>query len=201
MPRSGEASRTAILDAAESLIIDHGFAGASVDRIIKRAGLTKGAFFHHYASKADLANAVLDRFAEQDAILLEEVLTKAERLTNDPVQRLLMYLGLYAEVLDDLQADSPICMFAAYTFQRLEYPENAAIKVRDALDSMRERLRPLYQAAIDAAGYDADADELIDHTFTVFEGAFIVLTVKCDPTFAGRHLRLHRDMMAGLLAR
>ena len=55
MPRSGEATRRNILDAAQGLILQHGFAGASIDRIIGDAEITKGAFFHHFPNKATLA--------------------------------------------------------------------------------------------------------------------------------------------------
>lgn len=199
MPRSGEASRTAILDAAESLIIDHGFAGSSVDRIIKRAGLTKGAFFHHFASKAHLANALLERFAARDTEMLEQILAKSERLTTDPAQRLLIYLGLFAELLDELNADSPICMFAAYTFQRMEYPETAAANVRTAFNKMRNLMLPLYTAALNSSDSDINPVDLIDHSLALFEGAFVLLTVQRDPTLVGRHLRLHRDMVAKIL--
>lgn len=199
MPRSGEASRTAILDAAESLIIDHGFAGSSVDRIIKRAGLTKGAFFHHFASKAHLANALLERFVARDTEMLEQILAKAERLSTDPAQRLLIYLGLFAELLDELNADSPICMFAAYTFQRMEYPETTAVNVRTAFNNMRDLMLPLYSAALNSSDSDINPVDLIDHSLAIFEGAFVVLTVQRDPTLVGRHLRLHRDMVAKIL--
>lgn len=199
MPRSGEASRTAILDAAESLIIDHGFAGASVDRIIKKAGLTKGSFFHHFASKAHLADALLDRFAARDTEMLEHILAKAERLTTDPAQRLMIYLGLLAEQLDELNADSPVCMFAAYTFQRLEYPETAVSNVHTALNKMRNHLLPLYTDALKSSGCDMDPLDLIDHSFAIYEGAFVLLTIQRDPELVGRHLRLHRDMVAKIL--
>ena len=192
-------TRERLLDAAESLIIERGFAGASVDRIIRRTGVTKGSFFHHFASKAELAEAVLIRFAAKDMALLDDITTKAARLSDDPTQRLLLTIGLFAEILDQLDADAPMCMFAAYTFQRMEYPEGAARITQDAIESFRAKLRPLYQAAVAQSNAEVAVDDLIDHLIIVFEGAFVLLTIDGDAALPGRHLRLHRDMLAKML--
>lgn len=192
-------TRERLLDAAESLIIERGFAGASVDRIIRRTGVTKGSFFHHFASKADLAEAVLTRFAAKDMALLDDLTSKAARLSDDPVQRLLLTIGLFAETLDQMDADAPMCMFAAYTFQRMEYPEGAAQITQDAISAFRAKLRPLYQAALAQTKTDIAVDDLIDNLIVVFEGAFVLLTVDNDGALPGRHLRMHRDMVAKIL--
>ena len=49
-----------ILDVAQHLVIENGFAATSVDQVIKAAGTSKGAFFHHFDSKLDLARAEHD---------------------------------------------------------------------------------------------------------------------------------------------
>jgi TetR/AcrR family transcriptional repressor of nem operon len=49
-PRRGSA-RLALLNAAVSLVREHGRAATSVDQLCATAGVTKGAFFHHFAAK------------------------------------------------------------------------------------------------------------------------------------------------------
>lgn len=49
-----EASRAAILDAAEGLFLDRGFAGTSMSEIAKASGVTKSLIHHHYGSKEAL---------------------------------------------------------------------------------------------------------------------------------------------------
>jgi TetR/AcrR family transcriptional repressor of nem operon len=51
--RNGARTRTAIMDAAQGLILQQGFAATSIDEIIERTGVTKGAFFYHFKSKSD----------------------------------------------------------------------------------------------------------------------------------------------------
>lgn len=70
MPRASaaDAAKTAhrILQTATAHFAEHGFAAASVDAIASAAGVTRGAVYHHYASKTGLFSAVIA--AQQDAI-------------------------------------------------------------------------------------------------------------------------------------
>jgi len=58
--RDPQATRQALLMAAFEEIHEQGFRAASLDRILERAGVTKGALYHHFASKTALGYAVLD---------------------------------------------------------------------------------------------------------------------------------------------
>lgn len=59
-PEGGDAA-DAFLQAATELINEQGYHGASVDRISARLNMTKGAFYHHRASKNDLIVACFER--------------------------------------------------------------------------------------------------------------------------------------------
>ena len=56
--RSELSVRQRILAAAVDLFADHGYDATSVSQVISRAGVAKGGFYHHFASKADLLYAV-----------------------------------------------------------------------------------------------------------------------------------------------
>jgi len=58
--RDPEATRERILMHAFEEIYAKGYAGASLDQILSESGVTKGALYHHFASKADLAVAIID---------------------------------------------------------------------------------------------------------------------------------------------
>jgi AcrR family transcriptional regulator len=59
------ATRTAIIEGAAAEFDERGYVGASMDGIAERIGMTKGALYFHFTSKADMAGAVI---AEQHAI-------------------------------------------------------------------------------------------------------------------------------------
>lgn len=59
-PRAADATRTRLLDFAFSEIYANGYQGLRVDTLLDKAGLTKGAFYHHFPSKQALGLAVID---------------------------------------------------------------------------------------------------------------------------------------------
>ncbi|MFN3430859.1 MAG: TetR/AcrR family transcriptional regulator [Candidatus Sericytochromatia bacterium] len=68
--RDAERSRRLLLDAAEALFAQKGFAATSVQEIADRAGLTKGTPLYFFGSKDNLYKSVLDRlFAEAGAAM------------------------------------------------------------------------------------------------------------------------------------
>jgi AcrR family transcriptional regulator len=61
----GEATRQHILEAAAEAFAEHGFAGTSLNDVIRAAGATKGGFYHHFPSKEALALEVVRYKQEQ----------------------------------------------------------------------------------------------------------------------------------------
>jgi AcrR family transcriptional regulator len=56
-----ETTRQKILDAAMDLFSEVGYATAGLGEIIERAGMTKGALYHHFDSKEALATAIIEQ--------------------------------------------------------------------------------------------------------------------------------------------
>ena len=59
--RKGGDTRERILDAAESAVLDKGFAATSIEELIAAVGITKSGFFYHFKDKGELAKALLVR--------------------------------------------------------------------------------------------------------------------------------------------
>src|SRR5689334_25261656 len=53
-------TRELILEAAGAVFAERGYDGATISDVYSRAGLTKGAFYFHFSSKEDLAEAILE---------------------------------------------------------------------------------------------------------------------------------------------
>ncbi|MET9835262.1 ScbR family autoregulator-binding transcription factor [Streptomyces sp. NPDC006385] len=89
-------TREAIIRAAAEVFDEYGFAGASISRILQRAGVTAGALYFHFGSKEGLAKAVMS--AQPDTIvpllqsqglqrLVDITLIWARQLQADPLLR------------------------------------------------------------------------------------------------------------------
>ena len=139
MPRDGAATRTSIMDAAEALILGRGFAATAIDEIIERAGITKGAFFYHFKSKADLAHALVERFAARDAAQLEDKMSRAERLARDPLQQTLIFVGLFQEELALVDDPGIGCLFASYCYEAQLFDDEVLALIRSAMEHWRLR--------------------------------------------------------------
>lgn len=59
-------TKAALLEAAARVFARRGYDGASISEITSEAGLTSGAVYAHYTSKAELFNATLEAYAERD---------------------------------------------------------------------------------------------------------------------------------------
>lgn len=92
--RVASEKRAQILAAAERLFLEHGYAGAAMDRVAKRAGVSSATVFKHFKTKADLFAAVIEGFL--DAAPAPQALAQRPRAPRDG----LMQLGrAYAERL------------------------------------------------------------------------------------------------------
>jgi AcrR family transcriptional regulator len=74
-PERGEA-RKAIVQAAIECFYEHGYEGTSVQDVVERAGVTKGAFYHHFTKKDDLLIHIHDRFMDQLLAALQELVAR-----------------------------------------------------------------------------------------------------------------------------
>jgi AcrR family transcriptional regulator len=80
-PRVYSSARDRILDAAERLIRARGAGQLSVEAVAQEAEVSKGGFFHHFASKDELLVALLDRLIAQVGVMLQA------RAAQDPEPR------------------------------------------------------------------------------------------------------------------
>jgi TetR/AcrR family transcriptional regulator len=87
--RDPEATRLAILEAAERVFVEKGFADAPVSEIAERAGVTKSLIHHHFGSKEGLWAAVkvhlFSEYAELQRRILGELAPDAELLRQSVI--------------------------------------------------------------------------------------------------------------------
>ena len=93
--------KTKLLNAALNVIRAKGYAATTVDDICHAADVTKGSFFYHFKSKDDLALSAAAYWGEMTEGFFASV---AYHQSEDPLERLLGYVGFRAEIL---QGDPP----------------------------------------------------------------------------------------------
>lgn len=196
MPRDGSANRARILDAAQQLALDQGFAATSVDEIIATAETTKGGFFHHFPTKHALAHGLIERYVAEDLQLLEELSARAERLSDDPLQQLLLFVGLQEELADEL-GEWPGCLYASFVYEHELVDDDTSELIGGAMRAWRARVREKLDEVV--ARYPPrapiDLDALADHGLAIYEGAFVLSRALGEPRLLRGQLRLFRTML------
>lgn len=202
MARDGSITRERLLDATERLVLRQGFAATTVEAVAGEAGVAKGAFFHHFASKGELARTLVRRYADADRAHLDEFLARAERLSRDPLQQLLLFVGLLEDAAAELAGETPGCLFASFCYERQLVDEETRELISGSFRRWREALGPRLEAiaARHPPRVPVDLPSLADVVLTAFEGAFVVARALGDPGVVARQLRHVRNYLELLFA-
>jgi TetR/AcrR family transcriptional regulator, transcriptional repressor for nem operon len=188
-------ARSKLLDAALSLIRTKGYSATTVDELCSAAGVTKGAFFHHFRSKDELGVAAAEHWSERTAALFADAPYHDHA---DPLDRVLGYVAFRRALL---KGGLPEFTCLVGTMVQETYQTSPAI--RDACDRSISGHAETLEADIEAAMRDRrmspdwNARSLALHAQAVLQGAFILAKAKGGAEIAAdsiehlsRYLRL-----------
>lgn len=189
-------ARDKLLDAALGLVREKGYAAMTVDELCARAEVTKGAFFHHFASKEALGVAVAEHWSAVTSDLFEQAPYHAP---EDPLARVLAYVDFRRELL---RGEVPEFTCVVGTMVQEVFDTNPAIREACAASIFghAHTLEPDIQAAMDAHGIRGPwtAASLARHTQAVLQGAFILAKAHGDASVAvesAEHLRHYIELL------
>lgn len=196
-------TRDRIIDTAEALLFKQGFAGTSLNDVIKATDLSKGAFFHHFKGKDELAHAVLERWADKDVELFVEFVEKAAALAEDPYQEAVIFVKLFEQWLAELDQPLEGCLFASFTYQsgRIEPSMRDYIKMR--LSGWKASFRAIFQRLIEWSEPkqpDLTAEQLVEMYASIIEGGMLLSRAMEDKDYLERQLQQFRRHLALLFS-
>lgn len=200
MARKGDETRLRIMDAAQAMILNQGYGGTSVDQVINSVGLTKGAFFHHFNSKSDLAKALIQRYADEGIRVFADTLDRSSKLSDDPLQQLLILVGLYIEIFDGLAEPYAGCLMASYVYELQQFDDD----VRPIINMEMLHWRKVLTAQIDRIKLryppreEVDSAALADMFLSTFEGAFVISKALGEPEVTAAQLTLYKTFLEAL---
>ncbi|MDB4932322.1 MAG: TetR family transcriptional regulator [Myxococcaceae bacterium] len=170
-PVRGDA-RVALLEAALALVRKQGWAATSIDQLCRTVGVTKGAFFHHFASKEALGVAAAHYWDTFTAPLFASAKYHQHA---DPLDRIYGYLDFRGSI-----AGGPLEDFTCFVGTTVQetFATSDAIRAAcgETIRAHAERLEGDFRAAI--ALYPprtrVTAANLARYTQTVIQGGFVL---------------------------
>ncbi|TPV94234.1 MAG: TetR/AcrR family transcriptional regulator [Myxococcales bacterium FL481] len=200
MGRRGEATRERILAVAEAIVLQQGYSATSIDAVIANAGITKSGFFYHFKSKNQLAKGLLERYVRQDDAVFSRLFARADSLSEDPLQRFLIFLKLLEETMANLESNHPGCIVAAYCYEceQIE-PEVLAIMKESVLSWRRMFTARLDEiAALYPPRYEVVLADVADMATSGIEGGIILSKVIDDKNLLPRQIAQYRNYVRAL---
>jgi len=154
------ATRAAILQAAAGAFVARGYAGTSLDGVAEIAGVTKGALYFHFRSKAALANAVIAEQHRSSRELGESVTTSASSAAE-------ALTVLSASLAVQLTTDVMVSAGLRLTTEGGD-PE---LVVAEPYVEWLDEIGGLVRTAVGEGDFRADLD--VDRASTFFVGAYV----------------------------
>ena len=199
MTARGDLTKAKILDAAEAMILDQGFSATSLDRVLEKTGLTKGAFFYHFKNKNELLQALVERHSLNEEETFDGNFARAANMSRDPLQQVLIAIGFFIEQMEEMLKSSPEdlnpgCLFASYAYElETVVPEihdrakRFALYWRKGLRAKLDEIAERYPPRI-----DMDLDAVADNLLVAFEGGLVMGRILDDPRQIVEHLKNYR---------
>jgi len=172
-------TRPGLLEAAFTVIRTKGYAATTVDDVCAKAELSKGAFFHHFSSKEEMAVAAAQHWSEVTGAVFE---TASYHDAADPLERLLNYVAFRKQLI---QGELPDFTCFVGTMAQEVYETSEAIRQAcwNSISGHAETLVSDIEAALDQYRITETftAESLALHIQAVIQGAFILAKASGNP--------------------
>jgi TetR/AcrR family transcriptional repressor of nem operon len=193
---SSTPARSKLLDVALRLLREKGYSATTVDDLCAAADVTKGAFFHHFKSKEDMAVAAVDHWSATTGEMFAQA---AYHDGSDPLDRILGYIDLRTSLIRGAPAEFS-CV--AGTMAQETFLSHPAIRracsssIIGHVGTLEEDLAEAIDRYQPLSGLTAHG--LAIHTQAVLQGAFILAKATDDPQVAVDsvlHLRRYFELL------
>lgn len=194
--RNPAETRRKLVAATRRLVLRRGFNAAGVDQICADAGVTKGAFFHHFKSKEDLGRAVLADWAAFGMGFYAAVRAVPSRYPLDHFHRFIDVMIGFAKT-----SAEPVACVVGMISQEMSAANPALREAAGAhLAEWTEFARTLLAEAKAAQPprTDFDEEEMAWFLNSLWQGSMLVSKTRLDPGVIIRNLERARDYVDGL---
>lgn len=170
--KQADERKNEILNAANELFVQKGYDGTSVSDILEKVGIAKGTLYHHFKSKEDILDSLIERFNTR----VLEVATKISQDNSVPIPERMVKVVLALDVSESEEGTEMI--------ELLHKPQNALMQQKSnkmLLETVTPILANLLSEGIGEGIFDTNftyetTEMIIVYALTVFSGNNFELT-------------------------
>ena len=186
-----QTTKVKILKTAENLLWQQGYDGASLNDVVAKAGVSKGAFFHYYPNKQAIMTEVLDKYAQEQLFTpLEKHLSNAHSVKT----------GLFNWLEESFRA------YAQWKFKGGCMLGNFALELSDKDEKAREHLKQIFlswenllvshlRAAADEGKLLMEPRQFARLIISMYEGIMMTIKVHKDQNRASRDFQALAELI------
>ncbi|MFT3767579.1 MAG: TetR/AcrR family transcriptional regulator [Minicystis sp.] len=171
-PEHKQRTREKIVESARVLFNRHGFEQVSIDDVMKGAGLTRGGFYKHFASKDELYAAAVQSFTTCNPFAKRLSSSPDPRRTPRDLARLLIDIYLSDETLADVDQHCPLIALPSDVAR-------AGLVPRASYTSLVESMAHVFRAALPERDRSAEEKALLIVSLCV--GGMVIARTTDDP--------------------
>jgi AcrR family transcriptional regulator len=187
-----EATRAALVASARALFAERGYSAVSIEEIVRRARVTRGALYHHFDDKADLFRAVFES-VQRD---LAQRLMEAAGSQPDPARHLEVGCHAFLDACTEPDVQRIVLLDGPAVLGWQAWHES---DVNFGLEMLQQSIR----AAIDGGMVEKQPVAPLSHMLLgALNGSGLEIARSKDPARARREMRRALDrLLAGLRPR
>jgi TetR/AcrR family transcriptional regulator, transcriptional repressor for nem operon len=171
-PEHKQRTRARIVESARVLFNRHGFEQVSIDDVMKGAGLTRGGFYRHFASKDALYAAAVQSFTTCNPFAKRLASRPVHRRSPHELARLLIQLYLSDETLADVDQHCPLIALPSDVAR-------AGLEPRASYTALVENMAHVFRTALPADDKSAEQKALLIVSLCV--GGMVLARTTDDP--------------------
>ena len=188
-----ESTRSALVEAARGLFAERGYAGVGTEEIVRAAGVTRGALYHHFGSKLELFAAVYEQVERE---LAERIATGALAAGADsPLRAMRDGAETFLAACTEPEAQRIVLLDGPSVLGWDRWREIAAAHGLGLIEAS-------LQAAIDAGAIEPQPVRALAHVLmgALDEGAMLIARAE-DPEAARAEVRGALDLLLDGISR
>lgn len=193
----GSKTKEKLLDAAVSLMIEHGYEATSIDQICKAAQVNRGSFFYYFKSKEELGLNLIDYFSAN----MGKALSQGCAQCDDPLERIYSLIDCAVQMTQNPKMKG--CLVGTLTQEISKSHPELRKRCHESLEKTVALFENELQAAkaLHAPEKDFDVHSLAKYFVATGQGGMILMKASKEREVVGEMLKHYKHYLQQLFGK